>query len=116
MSRLRDRVQRLERGGTFADFQQSCVRLLREAGREDQLLPSEIELLCTALSVQLQALSATVPAWIVTASQVETLVERTVRTVRAVLDTQVDASQREGLYAALSQAYTREARRRGARG
>ena len=37
MSRLRDRVQRLKRGGTFADFQQSCVRLLREAGREDQL-------------------------------------------------------------------------------
>jgi hypothetical protein len=111
MSRLSGRVSRLEQGGWFADFKQRCLRVLREAATAVELAPTEIEQLCTALAAQLCALSATVPAWIRAGPQMTTLGERTVGIVRAIVESHVDETQRSGLYAALSQAFDREAHR-----
>jgi hypothetical protein len=109
MSRLSGRGQRLEEGGWFADFQQRCLRGLREAGTEVQLPPIEIEPLCTAFDTQRCALSATMPAWIKGGPQMMQLGNQMVQILQHLVERQVDASQRPGLYTALSEAFEREA-------
>jgi hypothetical protein len=113
MNRLRTRVQRLERGCAFADWHRSWLRLMEEAGREVPLEPCALTALCTALDAQLQALSATLPVWLVTEAQIEAACEQTLQCLRFLLDTQVDVAQRTACYAALSAAAHREAHRRG---
>jgi hypothetical protein len=101
MSRLSSRVSRLEQGGWFADFAQRCLRVFREAA--DVALPSSArEQLYTAFAAQLRALGATLPPWIKQGPQMETLGERMVGIMRAIVESHVDEPQRYGLYCALA--------------
>jgi hypothetical protein len=111
MSRLSGRVSRLEQFGAFADFEQRCLRVLREAATAVELPPTAIEQLCTAFDAQLNALSTTMPAWIKVGPQMTHLGKQMVQLLQDLVECQVDASQRTGLYAALSQAFEREANR-----
>jgi hypothetical protein len=110
-SRLRARVQRLEQGGWFADFAQRCLRVLREAATAVELPPTAIEQLCTAFDAHLDALRTTMPAWIKVGPQMAHLGKQMVQLLQDLVERQVDASQRPGLYAALRQAFEREANR-----
>jgi len=111
MSRLSARVSRLEQGGWFADFEQRCLRVFREAVSGVALPPSAREQLYTAFAAQLCALGATVPPWIKQGPQMEHLGERMVEIMRTFVERQVDEPQRYDFYCAFSQACEREANR-----
>jgi len=111
MSRLSARVSRLEQGGWFADFEQRCLRVFREAVSGVALPPSAREQLYTAFAAQLCALGATVPPWIKQGPQMAHLGKQMVQLLQDLIERQVDASQRPGLYTALREALEREANR-----
>jgi hypothetical protein len=114
MRQLARRIQRLESTSTFVDFHRSFNRLVHEAALEVDLPPACRQQLATAIDARLHGFSQTLRASLPHERQVEAMVPQICQAVRHVVDTVVDASQRYGLYAALSQACQREALRRGA--
>jgi hypothetical protein len=116
MRQLARRIQRLESTGTFVDVHRSVNRLVHEAALEVALPPVSQQQLATTIDARLHALSQILPASFKHERQIDTMVRQVCREVRNVVDTIVDASQRYGLYTALSEGCRREARRRGAQG
>jgi hypothetical protein len=114
MRQLARRIQRLESTGTFVDVHRSFHRLVHEATLEVTLPAACYQQLATAIDARLHALSQILPASFTHERQIDTMVRQVCLEVRHVVDTIVDEAMRSGLYAALSQGCTREARRRGA--
>jgi hypothetical protein len=114
MRHLARRIQRLESTGTFVEVHRSFNRLVQAAVTEVDLPPACRQQLALAIDARLHALSQILPASFTHERQIDTMVRQVCREVRNVVDTVVDEAMRSGLYAALSQGCTREARRRGA--
>ena len=113
MRQFAKRLQRLESTSTFGDFHRSVNRLVQEAVMEVAVPPTCRQELASAIDAQLQALSQMLPAFFTTEQQIDALVREVCQAVRTVIDTVVDEPHRSSLYAALSEACAREARRRG---
>ena len=97
-----------------ADFHRGCNRLVHEAARGVDLPIAYHQQLATAIDTRPHALGQILSAFLTNERQIDAMVREVCQAVRCVVDTVVDDPQRYGLYAALSQGCTREARRRGA--